>query len=129
MSDHVSAIIPNTSPMLPTTQRSSTPGTLGARSAAPAVPLAPYLTLARELAAQIVPVRLRDEFRDELQHDLMAAARRQYARDLLLFSAPPAGRDRTSRRWVLGAATLGSAVSLAGIFAAYVVRHRHRQAA
>ena len=44
---------------------------------------------------------------------------------------PPQPEAKTSRRWVLGAATLGlgSAVSLASIVTAYYLRHRHRQAA
>jgi hypothetical protein len=92
------------------------------------VNLAPFLSLARELAAMIVPVQLRREFRDELHRNLVAAARQQYAYDLLLFPAPAANQGRNGRRWVLGAATLGSAVSLAGV-AAYVWLHRHRQAA
>jgi hypothetical protein len=77
-------------------------------------------------------VRLREEFREELQRELMAAARQQYARDLLNWTTPPPPQAKTSRRWVLGAATVatvGSAVSLASIVAAYYVRHRHRQAA
>jgi hypothetical protein len=93
------------------------------------VSLVPFLTLVRELAAEIIPMRLRVEFRDELQRELMAAARQQYARDLLLWTTPNPLQTKTARRWVLGAATLGSAVSLASIVAAYYVRHRHRQAA
>jgi hypothetical protein len=93
------------------------------------VSLAPFLALVRELGAEIVPLRLRTEFRDELQRELMAAARQQYAHDLLMWYPAPSGQGRSSRRWVVGAATLGSAVSLAGIVAAYYVRHRHRQAA
>ena len=100
-----------------------------ARTSSAAVSLAPFLALARELAAEIVPVRLRMEFRDELHRELMAAARQQYARDLLIWSTPAAPKTRTSRRWVWGAATLGSAVSLASIVTAYYMRHRHRQAA
>jgi hypothetical protein len=100
-----------------------------ARTSSATVSLAPFLALARELAAEIVPVRLRVEFRDELQRELMAAARQQYARDLLIWSTPAAPRTRMSRRWVWGAATLGSAVSLASIVTAYYMRHQHRQAA
>jgi len=95
------------------------------------VSLAPFLALVRELAAEIIPLRLRVEFRDELQRELMAAARQQYARDLLMWSTPAPAQAKTSRRWMLGAATvgLGSAVSLASIVAAYYMRHRNRQAA
>jgi hypothetical protein len=93
------------------------------------VSLAPFLALVRELAAEIIPLRLRVEFRDELQRELMAAARQQYARDLLIWSEPARSQGRSSRRWVLGAATLGSAMSVASIVAAYYWRHRNRQAA
>lgn len=95
------------------------------------VSLAPFLTLVRELATEIIPLHLRVEFRDELQRELMAAARQQYARDLLTWTTPAPPQAKASRRWVLGAATLGlgSAVSVASIVAAYYMRHRHRQAA
>ena len=101
------------------------------RVSADIVSLAPFLALVRELAAEIIPMRLRVEFRDELQRELLAAARQQYARDLLIWSTPIAPQPKNSRRWVLGAATvgLGSAVSLASIVTAYYLRHRHRQAA
>jgi hypothetical protein len=103
----------------------------GARASSTIVSLAPFLALTRELAAEIVPVRLRTEFRNELQRELAAAARQQYARDLLIWSAPVPAKPRSSRRWMWGAATvgLGSAVSLASIVTAYYMRHRHRQAA
>jgi len=96
------------------------------------VSLAPFMALVRELSAEIIPVRLRVEFRDELQRELMAAARQQYARDRLNWTTPTPPQAKTSRRWVLGAATVatvGSAVSVASIVAAYYMRHRHRQAA
>jgi hypothetical protein len=73
-------------------------------------------------------VRPRDEFRTELLYNLMAAARQQAARDLLLDTDLADGPEGGERRWVWGAATFGSAVSLAGIVA-YVWFHRHRQAA
>ena len=92
------------------------------------LPLAPFLSLARDLAAMIVPVRPRAEFRAELQRNLMVAARQQIARDLLLDPVSVAGSEGGERRWVWGAATFGSAVSLAGIVA-YVWFHRRRQAA
>jgi len=101
---------------------------LAAASSGSVVSLTPFLTLAREIAALFVPVHLRDEFRAELNRDLMVAARQQYARELLLFPAPGTEQSRLSRRWVWGAATLGSAVSLAGIVA-LVWYQRRRQAA
>lgn len=91
------------------------------------VNLTPFLSLARELAAMILPVQLRREFRDELHRNLVVAARQQYAYDLLLLPVPAASQGRNSRRWVLGAATIGSAVSLAGVVT-YMWLHRHRQA-
>jgi hypothetical protein len=92
------------------------------------LPLTPFLSLARDLAAMIVPVRPRAEFRAELHRNLMTAARQQVTRDLLLDLDLAAGPEWGERRWVWGAATFGSAVSLAGIVA-YVWFHRHRQAA
>jgi hypothetical protein len=123
-----SAIIPDVSaPNL----EAKAPATPVKRASGGVVSLTPFLTLVRELGAEIIPMRLRVEFRDELQRELMAAARQQYARDLLLWTAPAPPQPKTSRRWVLGAATLGlgSAVSVASIVAAYYMRHRHRQAA
>jgi len=125
-----SAIIPDvTAPNLGETKAPATPVK---RASGGVVSLTPFLTLVRELGAEIIPLRLRAEFRDELRRELMAAARQQYARDLLMWTTPAPPQTKTSRRWVLGAATVatvGSAVSLASIVAAYYVRHRHRQAA
>jgi hypothetical protein len=129
MSDYGSATLPIASMPIPVEREAvSVPVS---RTSSGIVSLAPFLALARELAAEIVPVRLRIEFRDELQRELMAAARQQYARDLLIWSTPTPAQAKTSRRWVLGAATLGlgSAVSLASIVTAFYMRHRHRQAA
>jgi len=127
MSNSLSATVPGISaPNLAEAQAPAAPVKPASNSV---VSLAPFLALVRELAAEIIPMRLRVEFRDELQRELMAAARQQYARDLLIWSTPAPAQTKTSRRWVLGAATLGSAVSLASIVAAYYMRHRHRQAA
>ena len=129
MSNSLSAVVPGIStPNLSEAQAPATPVKPASNSV---VSLAPFLALVRELSAEVIPVRLRTEFRDELQRELMAAARQQYARDLLIWSAPAPAQARTSRRWVLGAATvgLGSAVSLASIVTAYYLRHRRRQAA
>jgi hypothetical protein len=129
MSNSQSAIVPGVSaPHLSEAQDQAAPVKPASNSI---VSLAPFLALVRELSAEVIPVRLRTEFRDELQRELLAAARQQYARDLLIWSAPTPAQAKTSRRWVLGAATLGlgSAVSLASIVTAYYLRHRHRQAA
>ena len=127
MSDYGSATLPIASLPIPVEHEASNAPV--SRAASGVVSLAPFLALARELAAEIVPVRLRIEFRDKLQRELMAAARQQYARDLLIWATPSSPRTRTSRRWVLGAATLGSAVSLASIVTALYMRRRQRQAA
>ena len=127
MSNSLSATVPGISaPNLAEAQAPAAPVKPASNSV---VSLAPFLALVRELAAEIIPIRLRVEFRDELQRELMAAARQQYARDLLIWSTPAPAQTKTSRRWVLGAATLGSAVSVASIVTAYYLRHRHRQAA
>jgi hypothetical protein len=129
MSKSLSAIVPDVS--APNREEAKAPPAPVKVSPVNVVSLAPFLALVRELSAEIIPVRLRVEFRDELQRELMAAARQQYARDLLIWSTPAASQPKTSRRWMLGAATvgLGSAVSLASIVTAYYLRHRHRQAA
>jgi hypothetical protein len=129
MSESLSATI--TGAAAPNLAETKAAGASVSRASGTVVSLAPFLALARELAAEIVPVRLRIEFRDELQRELMAAARQQYARDLLIWSTAAPPHARSSRRWIWGAATvgLGSAVSVASIVTAYYMRHRHRQAA
>lgn len=92
------------------------------------LPLMPFLSLARDLAALLVPVRPRADFRTGLQRNLMAAAQQQAAHDRLFDAIPAVSSAQENRRWIWGAATVGSAVSLAGI-AAYVWLQRHRQAA
>lgn len=127
MSKSLSAIVPDVS--APNLEEVKAPVAPVKVTSVNVVSLAPFLALVRELSAEIIPVRLRVEFRDELQRELMAAARQQYARDLLIWTTPAPPQAKTSRRWVWGAATVGSAVSLASIVAAYYMRHRHRQAA
>jgi hypothetical protein len=127
MPNSLSAVIPEVpalgaeEPKAPPPPVSLAPGSI--------VSLTPFLTLVRELAAEIIPLRLRAEFRDELQRELLAAARQQYARDLLVWSEPAPAHSKMARRWMLGAATLGSAMSGASIVAAYYWRHRNRRAA
>lgn len=129
MSNSHSAIVPDVS--APNLAEEKAPATTVKLVSGGVVSLAPFLALVRELSAEVIPVRLRTEFRDELQRELMAAARQQYARDLLIWSTPAPAQAKTSRRWVLGAATLGlgSAVSVASIVTAYYLRHRRRQTA
>ena len=109
-------------------QHNLSSGQPGAPGTGAILPLGAFLALARELAALVVPVHPRAGFRLELQRNLEAAARRQVARDLLLYPPSAGSLERGGRRWVWGAATLGSAVSLASIVA-YVWLHRHREAA
>ncbi len=107
--------------------------------------IVPFLALTRELGALLVPMRLRPAFRAELHRRLIADARRQQAQVTLtiatlpadsalgsglpermahLLALPPGGEER---RWAVGAAAVGGAVSL-GILA-YLLRHRDRTAA
>jgi hypothetical protein len=101
------------------------------------LPLAPYLALSRELSELIVPVQPRADFHAELYHSLVERARQRPANIALLplpEIEPTAGiptrfarwivaAPRQDRRWVWGAAAVGSAVSLAGLVT-YVWRHR-----
>lgn len=106
------------------------------------LPLSPYLALSRELSELIIPVRPRGEFHAQLYNSLVDHARQRPAHAALL---PLPGSDLTAgiparfarwvittpaqdRRWVWGAAAVGSAVSLAGLVT-YVWRHRGSRAA
>jgi hypothetical protein len=111
--------------------------------------LAPLLEVAREVAALLVPIRPRPIFRDELYRSLVATARRQQAQEALAiptaglmgvnFSPQLLGRVNewagqgleelgdVDRRWFVGAAVVGSAISLAGIVT-YVLYQRGRVA-
>jgi hypothetical protein len=108
----------------------------------PELTLLPYLALARDLSTLLTPVQPNEHFHAELYGRLVESARQQQAERSLLSPATDEastgiphrvarwamsvpGQDR---RWVLGAAAVGSAVSVAGI-AAYVLRHRGRRAA
>ena len=93
MSNSLSAIVPGISaPNLAEAQAPATPVKPTSNSV---VSLAPFLALVRELSAEVIPVRLRTEFRDELQRELMAAARQQYAArsSHLVHSRPSPGQD------------------------------------
>ncbi len=101
--------------------------------------LEPYLSLAHDLTALLVPQQPSREFRAELHRSLMASARQQQAHPLLELPSPAAGpgadlpermvewvnaAGKPEHRWAVGAA----AVSLAGILV-YVLHHRNRPAA
>lgn len=114
--------------------------------------LAPLLELARDIAAVMLPVRMRPAFRAELRLGLVAAARQHEAQQMVFLfpdgtqsgagRAPAIWLDRVSglaesagqgwneigqgeRRLMVGAA---AALSLAGILA-YVLHQRSRVAA
>jgi hypothetical protein len=104
--------------------------------------LAPYLALSRDLSALIIPVTPDDQFRAQLYESLLDRARRQQVQPMLLplteedpetgiphrvvrWVANVPGQDR---RWVWGAAAVGSAVSLAGLVT-YVWHRRGSRAA
>jgi 2-methylisocitrate lyase-like PEP mutase family enzyme len=95
----------------------------------------PFLSLARELAALLLPIQPAQQFRDDLEHSLVAAAHQQNARAALNgydpYGAISIEREGFERRWMIGAAAaaaVGSAVSIAGIMA-YVWRRRSDRAA
>ncbi len=107
----------------------------------PTLSLAPYLNLARELAGLLVPVRPRPEFKQALEESLLIEARRRHALENLAITGPASAQHRgpleawrdallenPERHWVIGAAALGSAVSVMGIVA-YLWRQRGRRAA
>lgn len=106
----------------------------------PALSLTPYLELARDLAALLVPRHVRPEFKRSLEASLLAEARRQQALRQLAICDPAAVQPRGpleawrdlllengERRWMIGAAALGSAVSIMGIVA--YLWHQHNQRA
>lgn len=89
----------------------------------------PFLGLARELAALLLPVRPSLQFRADLERSLLSAARQQNAQLAVTGFTPSAtsyaGRfTPLERRWVIGAAAaaVGSAVSIAGIVAYMLYR-------
>jgi len=107
------------------------------------LPLAALLDLSRELSNILVPVQPRSEYQAELYRRLLTEARRQQAlRMLSLYSGstPAPEEPRTmihrihleygagGRRWIIGAAAVGSAASLVGLLA-YVRSRRHGKVA
>jgi len=105
--------------------------------------LGPLLDLSRELRSVLVVVQPRPEFREELYRHLLVEARRQQALRMLSLpveSSPVpeeswlfvdrihSGHGPGGRRWIIGAAAVGSAASLVGLLA-YVRSHRHARTA
>ena len=100
------------------------------------------LDLSRELSNILVPIQPRPEFREELYDRLLIEARRRQALQILALPAEPLALEESrtaslraylgygpeSRRWIIGAAAVGSAASLVGLLA-YVRNRRHGTAA
>ncbi len=123
------------------------PGRNAGRGPETALLIVPFLDLAHEIAALIVPVHPRREFRADLGRDLLAVARQRQAQqpvELVLPSSHATGLPLVlfgrvnewagmglnelgdlDRRWVVSAAVVGSALSLAGVLA-YVLHQRSR---
>ncbi|MCS7221322.1 MAG: hypothetical protein RML36_08415 [Anaerolineae bacterium] len=81
----------------------------------------PLMALASGLANALQPVRPRAAFRAHLRRGLIDAARRRYT-----LRAATSHSGRASRFvWLLGAAAVGSAVSVVGLLA-YLLRSRHQ---
>jgi hypothetical protein len=121
-------------------------------NAKPRLTLTPYLALSRNLSALITPVRPRDEFRASLYRSLVAQAgpaglgvdgEQRLSADAAMLAVRDGRTTHTiparfahwvattpgqDRRWVWGAAAVGSAVSLAGLVT-YMWRRRSSRAA
>ncbi len=103
--------------------------------------LSPFLAVVRDLTALLGPIKLRSEFKETLGASLVLAARQSYAHAALDTAAhalpavevpllnwgelPTIVRER---HWAIGAAALGSVVSVAGIIA-YLRYQRNQRAA
>jgi hypothetical protein len=80
------------------------------------------LELAEHLQGILVPVQADANFRRRLHGELILKAQRRQA-------APQAGLFRQHRKGILiGAAAVGSVVSVLGVVIAFVLRHRHGRA-
>ncbi len=82
----------------------------------------PLMALASALASALQPVRPRAAFRAHLRRGLVDAAQRRRAFHI----ASPHSRHVPGLAWLLGAAAVGSAVSVAGLLA-YLIRSRHHR--
>lgn len=83
--------------------------------------LAPLFELAVKIKEVLVPLQAGQVFRDRLHHDLVAAATHREESEHALFRIP-------RWEWVIGAAAVGSAMSIAGMVA-YIRRSRSEQKA
>jgi hypothetical protein len=84
--------------------------------------LAPLLDVARQVKDTLVQVRPSVTFRERLRQDLMIAAQQRFDSPLRL------ERSRWRRPWVIGAAAVGSVISLASAVGVIVYRRRARAA-
>ncbi len=81
----------------------------------------PLMALANALAQALEPVRPSDHYRAHLRQGLIDAAQRKRARQMAMSQSH---RWVPWRPWLLGAAAVGSAVSVLGVIA-YLVRNRY----
>jgi hypothetical protein len=125
------------------TKRVSEPAELAAAAHARRLSLATLLDLSRELTGVLIAVQPRAAFRADLYSRLLVEARRQQAvRTLSLPDRSDFDLDESwvvvrrsylgygtgGRRWLLGAAAVGSAASVVGLLA-FVRSRRHGRAA
>ena len=80
--------------------------------------LAPLLATAGRAKEALAPVRPEPAFREDLRRGLLAAARQRQAQVVVV---PQGGRGRDI---LIGAAALGSAISVAGLLARLLRSHR-----
>jgi len=83
----------------------------------------PLMALANALAGLWTPVQPRPEFRAQLRHGLVHAARRKQT--LAALDSRPA---LLRRSWIMGAAALGSVVSVIGVIALLLHARHHARA-
>ncbi len=77
------------------------------------------LDLASQLQALLVPVQPSSSFRRRLHGELILESQRQTA------VARPSGLTRQQRTLLIGAASIGSLVSVVGVIVAFIVHSRH----
>ena len=81
----------------------------------------PLMALASMLTGALQPVRPREAFRASLRRGLIDAARRHQT----FRAIAPSEKRQPGLAWVLGAAAVGSVVSVAGLLA-YLIHARHQ---
>ncbi|MGC8837549.1 MAG: hypothetical protein ACP5UM_03935 [Anaerolineae bacterium] len=84
--------------------------------------LAPFFSLARCLQQVLVPVQPSAQFREHLRAGLLTAARQRIP------AAAGGAAWRPQWEWIVGAAAVGSAVSIVGV-AALLIRRAQQRAA